>query len=1361
MQWSNESDFNSYNSLSALASAAVEDVLSLSLRSKCTLRDDSIPCSTIIFAVGGSSSGKTQTIFGSSVADLTSSEAMPTNVKSGHHDLGLLGEIMCGIFSSHMSGSSSENAFNCSISILEIVNEDVLRDILGSSNEGLGEHGGSKALRVRHSDSRGATVSNLRQVTVETMEQLHELLQYSFKSNMLRRAWSEEGGHGHFIVNVKISRPTEGCAKIQLVDLASPDRPSMNAAALRSVRKSLSALRGVLRGIAMQHAHQDSASLKAPIPYRESTLTKLLQRSLDHQDGLSSSNRAVVVGNVRPSTNGYTQTLSTMDFMTRIFAKTGETAHSPFRDGVSTSKQARQSDKLAARDKSHRRESGKQDHRQLSQHISLIPLPAPLKSITADPRQRLAKLVNSVPLSSEIPGGDIRNHDATAEDGRILTEKAESLPMRGSSYGVVLDQLNSLMDADDNAPDRNDYGDGIIAALTPFKTRIASDESSTGSIEEPSPSPFRESHAIKANHVGLVLQQKNKLRGRNKTPKLHAKAYFQSEPSDHFMQHRLERGLQGEKAQVPAENRIPSVASTISFGSDAERHSLVRKVSVVDPPSIILPLDSMDSEEPLVSSRGHDIFFGDSHLPQNNDSVFRLAKDSPTFAMFESFKQEIDTLVASLTPRRAKSETGKIQMADVPEGTSDDDTDDCGFSNADPKFSLLEDEVTSLNAKVQSLTKEKSELEDFLSTIQSILKAKDGNRISVGSSWPQKYNELLSEITNRHAMLDNLESHLESSKAECVKLSIELNRAEEKASNLACVVKKLERDLQGNNRSHAEATSSLESQNMQLTEQLQDIRGKHVALSAFFRRLDDLLGIKHDELPDYNESQNTLRLGCIETLTAEVQAGLNKLKESAEREKQARCTVDQLNSQIHEVNIREKRLRESLSLLEAKRIATEKLAEEAIAVKENLNNQLSDLRSKLVVAQQAYETLSSVHKSTLSENQILRSENEMMRSQAVQHESEILRLNGALAARREDESQRDLASFKAKTMAVMKQHMEGLKVDYARRLEDFKSSYAAEKESDAISLLQLDLSNRKGENEILKRRIEQLEKSTSLKLQNAEENLGRIQGELTWARDDSSKQRELNKIMQGELDYLRSLMDIAEESVGELNRLKEENNKLNETLRTQNELDSRMSTADDDHFMHDRISTLMRENEQNNISMRTLQAENVSLKSSIEQCTSTIQLMFSEMSDLKTIAIDGVSKLRTKEKSLLEEQQKSRGVIAEMESKLENANNLIRLLRSPSREGHHRQSSIPSAISHVFDRPTTPFVHHSSLPPAGSTLKELQYAAELSTEKELRCKAEEICAGVLANSKAALEERDSEISKLRTQLFRLSNKRYT
>ena len=47
-------------------------------------------------------------------------------------------------------------------------------------------------------------------------------------------------------------------------------------------------------------------------------------------------------------------------------------------------------------------------------------------------------------------------------------------------------------------------------------------------------------------------------------------------------------------------------------------------------------------------------------------------------------------------------------------------------------------------------------------------------------------------------------------------------------------------------------------------------------------------------------------------------------------------------------------------------------------------------------------------------------------------------------------------------------------------------------------------------------------------------------------------------------------------------------------------------------------------------------------------------------------------------------------------------------------------------------------------------------AAELSAEKELRYKAEEICAGVLADAKLGFEERDKEIERLRSKLARTS-----
>jgi DNA repair exonuclease SbcCD ATPase subunit len=1340
--WSTGSNLHAYNSLSALASAAVQDVLSLSLQLKCVIRDDFIPCSTVIFALGGTETGKTQTIFGSSIAALTGT----TNGKADNsHEMGLLGEIMsCLLSSRRLSGyeghempdSSSDPEINCSISILEIVSEDVLRDVLELSKEGLGAHGGSKTLRVRHSDKRGATVSNLRQATCESMDQLHELLHSSFKSQVLKRAWNKEGGHGHFIVNVNVSRPNGGCAKIQLVDLASSDRRSMNAAALRSVRKSLSALRGVLRGVAMQHINQDSASLKAPIPYRESTLTKLLQRSLDHQDGIGAWTRAVVVGTVRPSTKSYTQTLGTIDFMTRILAKAGETAHSPFRDGSSTINETSHSNTVD-HDKrtSHRQVNGALDNSRIppqNSATSLDPPTAALRSITSDPRQRLARLVNSTPLVRD---------DALSKNGTTFSGSAKSFKIRDSSYGGVLDQLDSLMDIDDSELNRNGYGEGLIDILTPYKSKITSDESSSDSSDVPTPSPFRDSRFTKANDFDLSqLQLKYRRHDSSKVAKSHtAEAHIRSMPSESH-----------EKTKLLVENKDSSVTSTVSFESEPERLSLFPKVSAIDPPSIILPLDSMDSEEPLVSSRGQDTFFGDSLLPQKNNSVFHLAKNSPTYQMFESFKQEIDTLVASLTPRRVRNESDSTQMVDVPDGPSDD-TNARGSHNADQEYVDLEAQVTSLSAKMQSLASEKSALEAFLTTIQSIVIEKDVKE--AGRLSTQNIDEIMCAITDRLILLVNLESQLESSKAECVKLSSELNQAGENTSNLSQAVINMERDLieaREKIRSHAESTMLLESQNAQLIMLLEGMRGEQTASADFFNRLDDLLGIRNHDLSGNDESRNQLRFDCIENLKAEINDGLKKLKESTDREQQARYNIEELNSHTHELKSREKELRESISRSEANRIGIEKKAEEAILANENMNNKLKDLRSELAETQKAHEMLSSSHKVALSENYTLRNENEMMKSDKIKHEREILRLNGELAARHKDETQRDIASFKAKTIAVMKQHLERLKVDYAKRIEDFKSSYAAEKES------------RKGENEVLKRRIEQLEKSTSSELQNAKDNLNRIQGELIWARDDASKQRELNNKIQGELDHLHSLMDIAEESVSELNRLKKENSKLSETIRTQNEQDSRMSITDEDHFMHERISTLMRENEQNNISMRTLQAENVSLKSSIEQCTSTIQLMYSEMSDLKSIAMDGISKLRTKEKSLLEEQQKSRHVITEMENKLENANNLVRLLQSST-----GQSSIPNVFPNNYDRPKTPFVHRSSqvenyhtLPlPGSSAMVDRQYAAELSTEKELRCKAEEICAGVLSNSKAALEERDNEISRLRTQLFRLSSKR--
>mmetsp|Transcript_33165 Transcript_33165/g.69790 ORF Transcript_33165/g.69790 Transcript_33165/m.69790 type:complete len:137 (+) Transcript_33165:4725-5135(+) len=124
--------------------------------------------------------------------------------------------------------------------------------------------------------------------------------------------------------------------------------------------------------------------------------------------------------------------------------------------------------------------------------------------------------------------------------------------------------------------------------------------------------------------------------------------------------------------------------------------------------------------------------------------------------------------------------------------------------------------------------------------------------------------------------------------------------------------------------------------------------------------------------------------------------------------------------------------------------------------------------------------------------------------------------------------------------------------------------------------------------------------------------------------------------------------------------------------------------------------------------------------------------------------------------------------------KLENANNLILSLRSSSSRYYDSQGlgmfSNPNMLPPPINRLKTPEENrdghlfrsedYHGTPGSRVTFHERKFAAELSTEKELRYNAEEICAGVLANSKAALEGRDSEISKLRSQLFKLSSKKY-
>ena len=187
--------------------------------------------------------------------------------------------------------------------------------------------------------------------------QYQELLNGAFGQNSYRGDQSR----GHMIATLKIYPPDatggrlaridscwDRCTLVQFVDLASTD-PAMEGgdfapedAVVQSmdptdrlrkrraalVRKSLSGLRGVLRGLIVHDAQQTRQAFS----YRECTLTQLLQRALD-----SKSSRAVVIATVCPRKESYQRTLQTLNYVNRLLMKPGDTAQTPFgKSGVGT-----------------------------------------------------------------------------------------------------------------------------------------------------------------------------------------------------------------------------------------------------------------------------------------------------------------------------------------------------------------------------------------------------------------------------------------------------------------------------------------------------------------------------------------------------------------------------------------------------------------------------------------------------------------------------------------------------------------------------------------------------------------------------------------------------------------------------------------------------------------------------------------------------------------------------------------------------------------------------------------------------------------------------------------------------------------
>lgn len=185
---------------------------------------------------------------------------------------------------------------------------------------------------------------------------------------------------GHTFVTIKMhSLNRESPVVIQLIDLAASDsqgdqttNESDNRRGISFVRKSLASLGAVLNGIVKLQSNPST-----PISFRESSLTRLLKRVL------TSKSHAVVIVNVCPSSLSYANSLQTLTFASRLLRYRHHAGTSPFqrrRSSLNTEAglKINSPDVFLTNVEKANRDEAKQ---------SL------LKTIVADPRQRLSKIL--------------------------------------------------------------------------------------------------------------------------------------------------------------------------------------------------------------------------------------------------------------------------------------------------------------------------------------------------------------------------------------------------------------------------------------------------------------------------------------------------------------------------------------------------------------------------------------------------------------------------------------------------------------------------------------------------------------------------------------------------------------------------------------------------------------------------------------------------------------------------------------------------------------------------------------------------------------------------------------------------------
>ncbi|KAG9390576.1 Kinesin protein 1B [Carpediemonas membranifera] len=216
----------------------------------------------------------------------------------------------------------NEMTYTVEVAYLEIYNE-IVRDLFNPANN---KQGG---LKIREDVKKGIYVENLSRLQVSSADEIERLIDTGAKNRTVAATAmnaTSSRSHSVFTIYFKQTKLNKGTlqasdieSKINLVDLAGSERAASTGALSAgadsstfkegcAINKSLSALGNVISALADKAKNPKA---KMVVPYRDSSLTRLLQESL------GGNSKTAMVAALSPADINYEETLSTLRYADR------------------------------------------------------------------------------------------------------------------------------------------------------------------------------------------------------------------------------------------------------------------------------------------------------------------------------------------------------------------------------------------------------------------------------------------------------------------------------------------------------------------------------------------------------------------------------------------------------------------------------------------------------------------------------------------------------------------------------------------------------------------------------------------------------------------------------------------------------------------------------------------------------------------------------------------------------------------------------------------------------------------------------------------------------------------------------------